>query len=165
MNREIRLRNRNARHEEIQAEKSVDHGVLDVDCDTDQSDPSLDIFYGSEVIITEQFKSVAVQCEILSGTNNKVEQCNIATNTTLALSSIDVRIDNYRHPHKSSELHFYTGFEDYIHFMFVFNLLGLQVHHLLYYPLCKPINDYAKVLQPKDEFVTVVKLRRNMCNR
>ena len=45
MNREICLRNRNARHEEIQAEKSVEHEVLDVDCDTDQSDPSLHIFY------------------------------------------------------------------------------------------------------------------------
>ena len=166
MNREIRLRNRNARCEEIQAEKSVEHEVLDVDCDTDQSVPSLDIFYGSEVTITEQFKSVAVQCELLSGTENKVEQCDIATNTTLELSSIDFRIDNYRHPHKSSELHFYTGFEDYIHFMFVFNLFGPQVHHLLYYPLRKPINDDVKVLQPKDEFfLTVVKLRRNMCNK
>ena len=98
MNREIRLRNRNARHvflmyEGMQAEKSVEHEVLDVDCDTDQSDLSLDIFYGSEVTITEQFKSVVVQCELLSGTDNKVEQCNIATNTTLELSSIDFRID------------------------------------------------------------------------
>ena len=50
--------------------------------------------------------------------------------------------------------------------MFVFNLLGPQVHHLLYYPLRKPINDDAKVLQPKDEFfLTVVKPRRNMCNK
>ena len=50
--------------------------------------------------------------------------------------------------------------------MFVFNLLGPQVHHLLSYPLRKPINDDAKVLQPKDEFfLTVVKLRRNMCNK
>ena len=89
MNREIRLRNRNARHEEIQAEKSVEHEVLDVDCDTDQSDPSLNIFYGSEVSITEQFKSVAVQCELLSSTDNKVEQCDIATNTTLELSTRD----------------------------------------------------------------------------
>ena len=47
--------------------------------------------------------------------------------------------------------------------MFVFNLLGLQVHHLLYYPLRKPINDDAKVLQPKKEFfLTVVKLRCSM---
>ena len=60
MNREIRLRNRNARHKEIQAGKIVEHEVLDVDCDTDQSDPSLDIFYGSEVTIAEQFKPVAI---------------------------------------------------------------------------------------------------------
>ena len=107
----------------------------------------------------------AVQCELLSGTDNKVEQCNIATKTTLELSSIDFRIDNYRHPHKSSELHFSTGFKDYIHFMFVFNLLGPQVHHLLYHLLRNPINDDAKILQPKEEFfLTVVKLRRNMCN-
>lgn len=118
-----------------------------------------------EVTLIEQSRSISVQYDLLTDINNsapQVEKHDVEVNTTI-ITTHDLRIENFRDPKRSEELHFYTGFNNYEHFMIVYGLLGPQVNNLRYYPHNAPMKQGARALSQADEFfLTVIKLRHNM---
>ncbi|XP_014674876.1 PREDICTED: uncharacterized protein LOC106814989, partial [Priapulus caudatus] len=85
-----------------------------------------------ETIEEERFASQHVQCELISDS--------------------DTRMSVKKFDNNPDAINFYTGFDDYEHFKFVFNVLGPAVDHLNSCNDCK--------LEPVDQFfVTLIKLR------
>ncbi|KAJ8942509.1 hypothetical protein NQ314_010062 [Rhamnusium bicolor] len=72
------------------------------------------------------------------------------------------RIENLKD--KPEIVQFYTGFDNYSHFMFVFNLFGDEVNNLKYYPSMQPSRGKHPLTPCNEFYLTLIKLRRNMCN-
>lgn len=123
-----------------------------------------------EITLTEQSRSISIQCNLLTDIDIRmsaphVEKCDAETNTATRPNH-DLDIENFRDLKRSEELQFYTGFDNYEHFMFVYCLLKPQVNNLQYYPYCTSMKQSVKVLSPANEFfLTLIKLRRNMLTK
>jgi len=77
-----------------------------------------------------------------------------------------MRIADYKDDAKKDELLFYPGFDNYDHFMFVFDLLGPAVYDLQYHSFSAQSRLMTKCLRPEDQFfLTMVKLRRFKINK
>ncbi|CAK1585392.1 unnamed protein product [Parnassius mnemosyne] len=116
-----------------------------------------------EVEIESMFKDIGIQCS----TGDLCKDIMIPEKQPHLYSEKCIRnmdsfcIQNLSGP---KEVHFYTGCDDYEHFMFIFSLFGEEVNDLKYYPTMKPSHG-AHVLTPFNEFfLTVMKLRRNTSN-
>ncbi|KAK9882585.1 hypothetical protein WA026_022211 [Henosepilachna vigintioctopunctata] len=111
-------------------------------------------------------KDVSVQCNLGTCGQEKsfINTANVSEyERNKECTQIMFRIENLKN--KPDQVQFYTGFNNYNHFIFVFNLFGDEVNNLKYYPSMKSARG-KHALSPCNQFyLTMIKLRRNVCNK
>lgn len=117
-----------------------------------------------EVEIEIENKDVSLQCSLCKCKENISSIPHVSVHERNGNNTLNIfRIENLKE--KPEIVQFYTGFDHYNHFMFVFQLFGDEVNNLKYYPSCEPARG-KHVLTPCNQFyLTLIKLRRNMCNK
>ncbi|KAK6169859.1 hypothetical protein SNE40_020834 [Patella caerulea] len=100
----------------------------------------------NEIIIDHSCVDVAVPVDCEPSQNNNVEiQCHL-------LSDINSKFSIENFCENPGAIKYYSGFNNYNHFMFFFNLLG---------PVVFDLNYKCSLLEPKDQlFLTLMKLRQ-----
>ncbi|RVE45131.1 hypothetical protein evm_010240 [Chilo suppressalis] len=112
-----------------------------------------------EIDIESSNKDVSVQCSLCKCEENLTNTAKLSEQGSNRKSTSNMfRIVNLKE--KPDVIQFYTGFDNYNHFMLVFNLFGDEVNNLKYYPSLQPARGKHALTPPDQFYLTLIKIAK-----